>query len=843
MTAPVLSKHKFYIIKPAVGTNYLKNPRFDPPDGVEDWTAYGPGVTIALTGSEQRFGAYCMQINPVAGVGSYATSIVPVSAGLSYTFSCYLKGAAGVMVNISIRDNSLVSKASKNVTFTGYWQRAEVTWLADATASNYKVDILQTSSSTSSAAFYVDGVQFEQASAASTLMHGYAPGCRWSGIARNSSTIRSVENASGGQIIDLESYCHVVQAVGLGHGDWNQTLTKMTSGGDMYQDYTRKSRQFSLIVDFLGTSLGEIETNRKAVIDLIRPDQWEGQEMVVRYQGVDVNGVEATHPIDIRCVPLPATLVDTPDLPTYQRAVLNFAIPSGLLEGAYNDGGELDLYAEFAAEYIVKRDAQGNWCEGPSTDGSYSSLVTGLNGAVYCMAQGPDGKIYVGGSFTDAGGTTDADYLARWNPITEAWESVISGISGTVYTTTFDPNGDLYIGGSFHDLGSTDGDDIVKISDPEGSPTISALGTGLNYAARAIEIDPSGIVYVGGSFTKAGGDGNNAYFAYYDNNTDTWSTVGSGLNGAAQAFSFAPNGDLYIGGQFINATTDGYGDYLCYKRPDENVFKRVSISEPNDIVLTLAFDGQGRLYVGGAFTTIGSSNISYIARWNGNSWEALGSGVNGVVRGINIIYDGDPTMSKSAYSVYVTGDFTTAGGMTITDRIAVWRNGAWQALDIDLPGSASVNQVLKASDGSLYIGGAFSSASSSDNVDTGIVAVNVEVSSASANTYPFMQIRGPGTLKGIANYTTGKSIQFDGLTLLAGEHINLQFDPLDLRFYSGWSGRGNLMRYVVAGSDYGNFYLKPGSNSMSLFMTGTTTDSGAFMFWTPKFWGVDGALL
>ncbi len=84
---------------------------------------------------------------------------------------------------------------------------------------------------------------------------------------------------------------------------------------------------------------------------------------------------------------------------------------------------------------------------------------------------------------------------------------------------------------------------------------------------------------------------------------------------------------------------------------------------------------------------------------------------------------------------------------------------------------------------------------------------------------------------------------FDGLTLNAGEHINLYFDPLDLKFESVWSGRGNLMRYVVPGSDYGDFYLKPGSNLLSLFMTDSTTDSGAFISWTPLFWGIDGALL
>jgi len=65
--------------------------------------------------------------------------------------------------------------------------------------------------------------------------------------------------------------------------------------------------------------------------------------------------------------------------------------------------------AEFAAEYIVKRDPDGNWCKWNSGTSDYKSLITGLNGLVRCMAEGPDGKIYVGGNFTNAGGVTAAD--------------------------------------------------------------------------------------------------------------------------------------------------------------------------------------------------------------------------------------------------------------------------------------------------------------------------------------------------------------------------------------------------------------------------------------------------
>jgi hypothetical protein len=114
------------------------------------------------------------------------------------------------------------------------------------------------------------------------------------------------------------------------------------------------------------------------------------------------------------------------------------------------------------------------------------------------------------------------------------------------------------------------------------------------------------------------------------------------------------------------------------------------------------------------------------------------------------------------------------------------------------------------------------------------------VSVGNANTYPFIQMHGPGVLQSIINYSTNKRINFEGLTLQAGEWINLRLDPNALKMVSSW--RGNIMHYVAAGSDYGNFYLKPDLNKISIFMpSGTTDASHGMMVWSPKFWNIEGA--
>ena len=56
---------------------------------------------------------------------------------------------------------------------------------------------------------------------------------------------------------------------------------------------------------------------------------------------------------------------------------------------------------------------------------------------------------------------------------------------------------------------------------------------------------------------------------------------------------------------------------------------------PNGLVGALAFSGTN-LYVGGDFTNAGGVSVNRIAMWDGHQWTALGSGVSGPVLAIAI---------------------------------------------------------------------------------------------------------------------------------------------------------------------------------------------------------------
>lgn len=841
---PELAFRKFFVVRPACGKNQIFNPRFDTPDGVEDWTAFGTGATIVLTDGQQRHGAYCMKVTPAINLasGAYYASGLQVENGKSYTFSCDVRGAEGQALRVIIADASGTAKASNAFTATGYWQRKEVSWLSNVTIANYRVYVIADAAA-SSTPFYVDGAQFEQAAKATTFMQGYGAGCRWEGGARNSASIRSAVREGGGELVDLNDYCDVKQVVGLGHGDWNQTVVKMTRGGDFPQGHQMKSRVFSIIADVDGDTLGEIDRKRKALIDLTRPDLTGEERMIIRYQGIDANGNEATNPIDIYCKPLPDSLKDTADLPSSQRVAMHFTIPSGLLDGAYEEGKGLDLFAEFPANYIVKQDANGNWCKW--TGAAYENLVKNItyseNGGVLCAAESPDGKVYVGGGFLSADGVANTAHLARWNPVTEQWESVISGLNSFVRCMAFDATGNLYIGGDFTSVGGISANYTAKLTNLSGVASAGTLGSGLNGSANSIVVGRQGEIYVGGIFTSAGGVTGTNRVAKWNPSTNSWSALAGGLNEEVLDMAIAPNGNLWIAGKFTKA--DGTnGDYLCFwDGTSFNPYWKPLLSTGTELVsfvLAIAFDEEGRLYIGGALATHFYPYARGVARWDGTHWDLMGGGVGGEVLHI----------FATAGKVFITGRLTPSGGYGFAeDNIRAWSNGTWIPFDVKLPdrypGSRPfINSVLFAKDKSMYLAGNFTSAISGTNTKTGIAALNLNVASASANTHPFIQVHGPGKLISIRNHTTEKSVVFSDLTLQDGESVNLLFDPLNLRFESGWADRGNLTRYVLPGSDAGDFFLKPGVNHLSVFMEETADNSGAFIFWRPKFWGLDGAV-
>ncbi|MCW5551522.1 MAG: hypothetical protein KIS67_05070 [Verrucomicrobiae bacterium] len=319
-------------------------------------------------------------------------------------------------------------------------------------------------------------------------------------------------------------------------------------------------------------------------------------------------------------------------------------------------GGAFTVVGDVAANRVAKWDGT-NW----------TSLGTGMNDPVYALAVS-GGDLYAGGVFVNAGGVP-ARYVAKWNGTN--WSGLNSQMDYAVSALAV-YNGELYAGGYFENAGGHPASYIARWN----GDTWNAVGAGTDGFVGVLAV-AGGNLYAGGEFTSAGGSPAK-YLAKW--NGSSWSQVGSGLDDLPVGYGFvaalaASGGDLYVGGAF--ATTGG--------NPATNIAKWNGSDwsavgngtgfhdelDENPGVLALAVSGS-QVVAGGRFTSVDGVSANGVARWDGSSWSALGSGFGwGFYRNIYAV-------AMAGTNVFVAGDFTTADGIAAR-YIARWNESGWSA--------------------------------------------------------------------------------------------------------------------------------------------------------------------
>ncbi len=324
---------------------------------------------------------------------------------------------------------------------------------------------------------------------------------------------------------------------------------------------------------------------------------------------------------------------------------------------------------------------------------AFPAGASGFNEEVLALAGGPtaDGTpgLYAGGSFTADGGAV-GEHVAMWNG--HSWSPLGSGLDGDVFAlTVFDddeagPNPPLlYAAGAFNNSGGVFAN---RIAAWDGS-TWSALSSGMNSTGvRALVVfddDDSGpnppALHAAGFFTTAGGVVANR-IAKWDGSS--WSALGSGTSDGIHALAVfdddgaGPNAPaLYAGGAFLTASGV---DANRIAKWDGSSWSALGSGMDSPVRTLAVFDVDGAgpllpaLYAGGSFNNAGGNTANHVARWNGSSWSAPGSGTSGEVLAFSVFDDdGDgPHLPK----LVAGGKFTLAGGQSAL-RIATWDGASW----------------------------------------------------------------------------------------------------------------------------------------------------------------------
>jgi uncharacterized delta-60 repeat protein len=325
--------------------------------------------------------------------------------------------------------------------------------------------------------------------------------------------------------------------------------------------------------------------------------------------------------------------------------------------------------------------------------------------SVYAIALQPDGKILLGGTFTNVAFNNGAssitrNRIARLNPDGSLDMSFDPNANNAVLAIAVQADGKVLAGGDFTNIGGLPRTRMARLDAANGAAELP-YEPAANASVWSIVVRPDGKALVGGSFTELGGAAR-FYIARLNSNATLDNSFNSIANGDVRSIAVQADGSVLVGGQFtvIGGAVGVTRNRIARLDPANGAADSFDPNASSD-VRSIAVQPDGRIVVGGFFFTIGGQSRSQIARLN----------VDGTADAFN------PTASSPIHSVAVQADGKIlAGGQFITiageTRNRIARLETDGRLDRTLNLSAVAGNITATAvqpDGKILIGGDFSS--------------------------------------------------------------------------------------------------------------------------------------
>ena len=297
--------------------------------------------------------------------------------------------------------------------------------------------------------------------------------------------------------------------------------------------------------------------------------------------------------------------------------------------------------------------AQADWVR----DSAFNAGGSGANGAVLAMLRQPDGRLLIAGNFATYNGISRVR-IARLNADGSLDLSFDpgTGVNGSVNALALQPDGRVVVGGAFSVVNGTSRQRIARLN-ADGSLDLS-FDPGTNGfsggSVRAIAVQADGKLLVGGDFTSYNGvpvariarlNANGSLDASFD--------PGTGASGSVYAVTVQPDGRILIGGAF-NSVNDT--PRVRIARLNANGSLDASFDPGAGLgstVHALALQPDGRILVGGQFTTPQQRVTRLNANGSVDAGFSPGAGANAIVRAVVLQGDG---------RVLIGGDFSQVDG-------------------------------------------------------------------------------------------------------------------------------------------------------------------------------------
>jgi uncharacterized delta-60 repeat protein len=388
-----------------------------------------------------------------------------------------------------------------------------------------------------------------------------------------------------------------------------------------------------------------------------------------------------------------------------------------------------------------------------NADGTVDTAFTPeFNGTVLAIAVQPaDQKILVGGTFTTVGGET-RNYLARLNPSGTIDSEFNPNANGQVGSIVLQSDGKILIGGGFSTLqpiGATAAKTRTFIARLNADGTLdTAFHPNTNSTVNTIALQSDGKILLGGAFSALTPDVDLTPTITTNKDGSTSSTIATGTtttrsgiarvntdgtldktfdpsaNGGVNAIAVQGDGKIVIGGMFSalrpnSATTITTRNRLARLNADGTLD---TTFDPNfnNTVLAVALQSDGKMLVGGPFTTVtpnGAKDYTlrkYAARLNadGTVDSTFNLDLNEI--GGNRV---DSWLVLADGRILIGGNFVSLQPVGASARVTQPRlarlnaNGTLDSTFIPGVGGAvgaQINAIALQPDGKMVVAGAFS---------------------------------------------------------------------------------------------------------------------------------------
>ncbi len=385
-------------------------------------------------------------------------------------------------------------------------------------------------------------------------------------------------------------------------------------------------------------------TEQQLVLGNVQPNDIANYDVVVTSEFGSITSKTAFLTFQIA----PDTFNPRPD-----SSVTAFAVQS---DGRILIGGAFTGFGSSSRRYIGRLNADG------SPDPSFTASV---NYPVNCLALQPDGNVLVGGGFSTN--------LARLSTYGVQDTTFRAGANGPIYCLAVQPDGKILLGGFFTKLNGQPRNCLGRLTANGALET--AFASSADFTVLCLVLQRDGKILVGGSFTNLCGQSRrNLGRLYADGTLDP--DFNPGPENLVNDLALQPDGRILVGGQFTNICGQTR-NRIARLNPDGSLDLQFNPSA-SGTVSCFALQADGKVIIGGAFPQLDDQLVNGLARLyadgSPDSTFAPGAAAGSSILGLALQPDG---------KILLGGLFSSIGGQSVLNLARLNNTPAGQNLRID----------------------------------------------------------------------------------------------------------------------------------------------------------------